>query len=72
VNADDQAGPDWGSRVRRATCGIGIVWLVVGAAVAVYYAVSDQGHDVIRGILTMLLGAATLAAGMIMIRRARP
>ncbi len=72
VNADDEAGPDWGGRLRRAICGIGIVWLVVGAAVAVYYAASDQSDDVIRGILTMLLGAVSLAVGMIMIRRSRP
>ena len=69
VSADDAPGPDWAGRVRRAICGIGIVWLVIGAAVAVYYAVTNQGDDIIRGILTMLLGAATLTAGTIMIRR---
>ncbi|HEU5484123.1 MAG TPA: hypothetical protein VFU98_04385, partial [Microlunatus sp.] len=64
--------PDWRARLRRAICGIGVVWLVVGATVAVYYRAVDQDGDIMRGLLTMLLGAVALAAGLVMIRRSRP
>jgi hypothetical protein len=71
ATADRHVGPDWSSRIRRATIGIGLVWVFVGAGITAYYAVSDQHHDIIRGVLTVLLGVATATVGLLLVRRAR-
>lgn len=69
--ADRHVGPDWSSRIRRATIGIGLVWLFVGAGITMYYTVTGQSEDIIRGVLTVVLGAATATVGLLLARRAR-
>jgi hypothetical protein len=47
-----------------------LVWILVGAGITTYYMVTGQNGDIIRGVLTMILGAATSAVGLIMARTA--
>jgi hypothetical protein len=69
--ADRHIGPDWSSRIRRATIGIGLVWVFVGAGITTYYTVTDQSADIVRGVLTVVLGVATATVGLLLARRAR-
>ena len=71
ATADRPVGPDWSSRIRRATIGIGLVWVVVGAGITTYYTVTDQSDVIIRGVLTVVLGVATAAVGLLLALRAR-
>ena len=63
--------PNWSLRIRRAIISIGFIWLAIGAGVTTYYTVTGQTSDTIRGVLTMLLGAATSTVGLMWARRAR-
>jgi len=68
---DRPVGPDWSTRIRRAIVGIGFVWIFVGAGITAYYTVTGQTGDIIRGVFTMILGAATSTVGLLLARRAR-
>ena len=70
AEGDRPVGPDWSTRIRRAIIGIGLVWIFVGAGITTYYTLTGQSGDIIRGVLTMILGAATSAVGLLWARRA--
>ena len=65
------ADPDWAAKIRHAAIGLGCVWLLFGAGVAMYYGVTGRSDDVVRGVLAMLLGAATALVGLLSGRRGR-
>ena len=69
MKTDRPADPDWSAKIRHAAIGLGCVWLVFGAGVAMYYAVTDRSDDIVRGVLAMLLGAATATVGLLSGRR---
>ena len=71
AQGDRLVSPDWSTRIRRAIIGIGFVWIFVGAGITTYYTVTGQNDDIIRGVLTMILGAATSTVGLLLARRAR-
>ena len=68
---DRSIGLDWSTRIRRAIVGIGCVWIFVGAGITTYYVATGQDADIVRGVSTMILGAATAAVGLLLARRAR-
>ena len=68
---DDRPGPDWAARLRRATCGLGLVWLFVGAGITLYHLHAQDGIGIDRGAALMILGAATFSLGAILTWRAR-
>jgi len=69
MKTERPADPDWSAKIRHAAIGLGCVWLVFGAGVAMYYAVTDRSDDIVRGVLAMLLGAATATVGLLSGRR---
>jgi len=71
ATGDRSIGLDWSTRIRRAIVGIGCVWIFVGAGITAYYAATGQDADIVRGVSTMILGAATAAVGLLLARRAR-
>ena len=67
---DDRPAPDWATRLRRATCGLGLVWLAVGVGITVYRLTASEGVGLDRGVALMILGAATFSLGAILTWRA--
>jgi hypothetical protein len=71
VDRRDAPGPDWALRLSRGTCGLGLVWLVTGAAIVVLHLTAGHPADVDRGAALMILGAATTVLGLVLVRRVR-
>ncbi len=63
--------PDWPRRLSRATCGLGLVWLVIGGAILVVHLGDGEPGGVDRGWALMILGAATSGLGLLLLRRIR-
>ena len=59
------ADPDWAAKIRHAAIGLGCVWLLFGAGVALYYGMTGRPDDIVRGVLAMLLGVATATVALI-------
>lgn len=71
VRDRDELSPDWPRRLSRGTCGLGLVWLVIGGAIlAVHWSTGEPG-GVERGVALMILGAATFGLGLLLLRRIR-
>jgi hypothetical protein len=62
---DARPGPDWATRLRRAICGLGLAWLVVGAGITIYHLTTSGAAGTDRGPALMILGAATFSLGII-------
>jgi len=56
--------------MRRATCGLGLVWLAVGAGITIYHVSAGDGVGINRGVALMILGAATFSLGALLSWRA--
>ncbi len=68
---DDRPVPPWGTRLRRAICGLGLVWIALGAGIVIFHLAAgggDVGLD--RGLALVILGASTLSLGALQIWRA--
>lgn len=51
--------------------GLGIVWVGLGAGIAVFFAVVGPAGDVRRGLYLIMLGVVTLVAGFVWSRRTK-
>lgn len=67
----EELSPDWPRRLTRGTCGLGLVWLVLGGTIVIVHLGTGDPDALDRGWALMILGAATSGLGLLLLRRVR-